>query len=246
MAVQGLRPTPEGQRQQNQFCCAALRVKPPRGEPLWKQETAVLLYTLGLSMNAIAQQLGVSTPSILNWIRAHAATHAPRPQPEPGGNVVVMELDELWPFIKKKTPSSGSGWLFADAALRVIALADDSWTGNAAIVMPPRSIGCWSAWRQAPQERWRSAAKGWNVTLYGTDEFAPSASLLPIGRHYRGKDHTGASERVNSRLRHCFARFRRRTCVVSKAIDMVDATIALFAAYHVNGTGAKLTLPLPA
>src|SRR4051812_39900013 len=61
-------------------CLRQTSFKPPRGEPLWKKETAVLLYTLGLSMNAIAKQLGVSTPSILNWIRAHAATHAPRPQ----------------------------------------------------------------------------------------------------------------------------------------------------------------------
>jgi hypothetical protein len=36
----------------------------------------------------------------------------------------------------------------------------------------------------------------------------------------------------------------RRTCVVSKALEMVDATIALFAAYHVNRTATKLTLPL--
>ena len=55
-----------------------------------------------------------------------------------------------------------------------------------------------------------------------------------------------AIERVNSRLRHWFARFRRRTCVVSKALEMVDATIALFAAYHVNRTATKLTLPLTA
>jgi transposase-like protein len=47
-------------------CLRQTSFKPPRGEPLWKKETAVLLYTL--SMNAIAKQLGVSTPSILNWI----------------------------------------------------------------------------------------------------------------------------------------------------------------------------------
>jgi hypothetical protein len=82
-------------------------------------------------MNAIAKQLGVSTPSILNWIRAHAATHAPRPQPDPGENVVVMELDELWHFLQKKRTSCGSGWL-------LIALANASSTGNVAIVMPPR------------------------------------------------------------------------------------------------------------
>ena len=110
-------------------CGRQTSFKPPRGEPAWKKDTAVLLYTLGLSMNAIAQQLGVSTPSILNWIRAHAATQAPRPQPEPGEEVVVMELDELWHFLKKKRTNSGSGWL-------LIALADASLTGNAAIVMP--------------------------------------------------------------------------------------------------------------
>ena len=89
-------------------CGRQTSFKPPRGEPLWKKETAVLLYTLGLSMNAIAKQLGVSTPSILNWIRAHAATHAPRPQPDPGENVVVMELDELWHFLQKKPEGQNS------------------------------------------------------------------------------------------------------------------------------------------
>jgi insertion element IS1 protein InsB len=88
--------------------------------------------------------------------------------------------------------------------------------------------------------------KRWNVTLYCTDEFGPYDSLLPVGRHYMGKDETGAIERVNSRLRHWFARFRRRTCVVSKAMAMVDATLALFAAYHINGTGPKLRSPLGA
>ena len=83
-------------------CGRQTSFKPPRGEPLWKKETAVLLYTMGLSMNAIGKMLGVSTPSILNWIRAHAVMHAPRPQPEPGAAVVVMELDELWHFLQKK------------------------------------------------------------------------------------------------------------------------------------------------
>ena len=86
--------------------------------------------------------------------------------------------------------------------------------------------------------------KPWSVKLYCTDDYGPYDTLLPVGRHYIGKDETVAIERVNSRLRHWFARFRRRTCVVSKAREMVDATIALFAAYHVNRTATKLTLPL--
>ena len=85
----------------------------------------------------------------------------------------------------------------------------------------------------------------------GTTACAPARSLsqhevfkLFLLESYIGKDETVAIERVNSRLRHWFARFRRRTCVVSKALEMVDATIALFAAYHVNRTATKLTLPL--
>src|SRR3954465_8458052 len=88
------------------------------------------------------------------------------------------------------------------------------------------------------------AQRSKTLELYCTDDYAPYDKLLSVGRHYIGKDETVAIERVNSRLRHWFARFRRRPCVVSKALEMVDTTIALFAAYHVNGTAAKLTLPL--
>jgi len=98
----------------------------------------------------------------------------------------------------------------------------------------------------ATLDRLLERLKRWNITLYCTDEFGPYDSLLPVGRHYMGKDQTVAVERVNSRLRHWCARFRRRTCVVSKTIAMVDATIALFAAYHINGTGPKLSSPLKA
>jgi hypothetical protein len=37
-----------------------------------------------------------------------------------------------------------------------------------------------------------------------------------------------AHERDHSRQRHWLVRFRRRTCVVSKAVRMVEASIALF------------------
>ena len=176
-------------------------------------------------MNAIAKQLGVSAPSILNRIRALAATHAPRPQPEPGESVVVMELDELWHFLQKKKNKLWIWLAFDRSGQRLI----DWECGNR---------------DAATLNRLLERLKPWSVTLYCTDDYAPYDTLLPVGRHYIGKDETVAIERVNSRLRHWFARFRRRTCVVSKALEMVDATIALFAAYHVNGTAAKLTLPL--
>jgi insertion element IS1 protein InsB len=44
-----------------------------------------------------------------------------------------------------------------------------------------------------------------------------------------------AIERNNGRQRHWFARFRRKSIVVSKSFRMVELTMALFARFHVNG-----------
>ena len=75
----------------------------------------------------------------------------------------------------------------------------------------------------------------WGVRLFCTDDWAPYDAALPVGRHYIGKDQTQRSENNNARQRHWFARFRRRTCVVSRSLGMVEATMALFAFYHCNG-----------
>ena len=68
----------------------------------------------------------------------------------------------------------------------------------------------------------------WGVRLYCADDWAAYAELIPQGRLYVGKEETHGIERDHSRQRHWLARFRRRTCVVSKAVRMVEASIALF------------------
>ena len=66
------------------------------------------------------------------------------------------------------------------------------------------------------------------------------ANLIPIGKLYQGKDLTHGIERNNRRQRHWFARFHRRSIVVSKAVWMIDVTMALFARFRVNGTIREL------
>jgi transposase-like protein len=58
------------------------------------------------------------------------------------------------------------------------------------------------------------------LSLSGLSMDRRTAKLLAEGTHGIGRDH--------ARQRHWLARFRRRTCVVSKAVRMVDASIALF------------------
>jgi transposase len=118
------------QRYRCKACGLNFTDTPPRGLPLRVKVTAVLLYLSGLSMNRTAKLLGVSTPSVMTWIEQFAKAYAQKPEPE--GHAVVVELDEMWHFLKKSGTSSGSGRLG-------IALQAGSSTGSWAVVTGPLS-----------------------------------------------------------------------------------------------------------
>src|SRR3954452_20202639 len=121
-------------RGQQRYLCKACGLNftdtPPRGKPLALKVAAVLLYVSGLSMNRTAQLLGVSPPPIQAWLEQLAAAYAHKPEPE--GRAVVIELDEMWHYLKKSPAPSGSGRLG-------IVLQGSWWTGSAAIVTRPRA-----------------------------------------------------------------------------------------------------------
>ena len=100
--------------------------------PLAVKLLAVTLYVHGLSMDAIAKLLQVSTPAVLKWIRTFAETHCTKPQST--ATAAVIELDEMWHFLKKSLPNSGSGKL-------IVAIQGGSWTGNAGIVITLPATG---------------------------------------------------------------------------------------------------------
>ncbi len=100
-----------------------------RGRPLWQKSLAVFLYCHGVSMNALAKMFSVHTSSVLKWIRKFAKEHYEKP--EPGGNAIIMELDEMWHYVKKSVVSSGYGKL-------LIVLEETSLTGNVGIVIRQR------------------------------------------------------------------------------------------------------------
>src|SRR3954452_8045352 len=192
---------------------------PPRGKPLALKVAAVLLYVSGLSMNRTAKLLGVSTPTIQAWLEQFAAAYAQKPEPE--GRAVVIELDEMWHYLKKSQSRSGSGRLG-------IVLQGSWWTGNAAVVT------------RSPCQRLIERLKRWRTRLYRADDYAVHDVLLPGGQLHTSKDETHGIERDNARQRHWLARFRRRSIVVSKATRMVDVSIALFARFAGNDRVADL------
>jgi transposase len=98
----------------------------PRGRPMWQKSLAVFLYCHGLSMNALGKMFGVRASSVLKWIRHFAMEHAAKP--EPVGKAIILEVDEMWHFLKKNGTNSGSGKL-------LIVIQAASLTGNVGVVM---------------------------------------------------------------------------------------------------------------
>src|SRR5918995_2863875 len=93
------------QRYRCKACGLNFTDTPPRGMPLAMKVTAVLLYLSGLSMNRTAKLLGVSTPTVMAWIERFAEVYAQKPEPEEGR--AVVELDEMWHYLKKAEQALG-------------------------------------------------------------------------------------------------------------------------------------------
>src|SRR3954467_10006378 len=93
------------QRYRCKSCGLTFTDTPARGKPLALKAAAVLLYVSGLSMNRTAKLLGVSTSTIQAWLEQFAAAYAQKPEPE--GRAVVMELDEMWHYLKKVRAALG-------------------------------------------------------------------------------------------------------------------------------------------
>src|SRR3954470_17571806 len=87
------------QRYRCRACGLNLTDTPARGKPLALKVAAVLLYVSGLSMNRTAKLLVVSNPTIPAWLEQFAQASAQKPEPE--GRAVVIELDEMWHYLKK-------------------------------------------------------------------------------------------------------------------------------------------------
>jgi len=84
------------------------------------------------------------------------------------------------------------------------------------------------------------------VKIYYADFYEVYAQLIPDDILWQTKKYTWGIENNNGRQRRWFARFRKRTCVVSGCAETVDLTISLFAKFRLNNPNHKLFgLPHP-
>jgi insertion element IS1 protein InsB len=191
----------------------------PRGKPLKTKINAVLLYLSGLSMHRMAFLVRVSAQSVLNWIRAFATAYYEKP--EPTGRTIILELDEMWHYVKKKCQKL---WIWK---------ALDQETGQ---------LLDWECGRRdkATLKKMVDRLAQWDVKIYCTDQWGTYASVIPQDKLVQSKAATHDIERNHCRQRHWFGRFKRKSIIVSKSKEMVDLTMALFARFWVNGNQDEL------
>ena len=117
--------------QQRYYCKSCFKNftdTPHRGVGEEKRLLAVSLYASGLSMNRIAQFFDVSCTAVLKWVRAFSEKLCPKIEPDPSQQVLVLEVDEFWHYLKKRVKESGS-------LKPMIAMVNDLSTGSLEIVM---------------------------------------------------------------------------------------------------------------
>lgn len=95
------------QRYYCRACGCNFTMTPPRGKSPEMKALALLLYAMGnMSFCSIARILGVSDVAVLNWVRDEARN---LPEPSIEAEQVVITLDEMWHFLKKRLINYGFG-----------------------------------------------------------------------------------------------------------------------------------------
>ena len=93
---------------------------------------------------------------------------------------------------------------------------------------------------QATLNRLVDRLNHWDVTFYCTDHWKTYAAVIPAEKLVMSTATTPGIERNHCRQRHWFGRFKRRSIIVSRAKEMVDLTMALFARFRVNGDVSEI------
>ena len=109
------------QRYQCKACGCNFTNTPPRGKPPAMKALALMLYAVGnMSFCSIARLLGVSDVAVIKWVRNEARR---LPEPAVTAETVIITLDEMWHFFKKRRycPGCESAWPGAEAAGRGFA-----------------------------------------------------------------------------------------------------------------------------
>ena len=99
------------QRYKCKECGSQFQPNRKKGKPESTKRLAILLYLLGLSMRTISKVVKTDLHAVYRWLRKFAEENYEKPEPE--SKAVIIELDEMWHYIKSKKTNVGFGKLIA-------------------------------------------------------------------------------------------------------------------------------------
>lgn len=80
----------------------------------------------------------------------------------------------------------------------------------------------------------------WRAQRVYADGYACYREVVGACRLRQGKRNTYKAEQNNALQRHWLGRFKRRSQIVTRSLEMLDKTLALFQRFRVNGTIEEL------
>jgi len=179
----------------------------------------ICLFLSGLSKNAVAKLMGVSCQAVCNWIIEMGEYD--KLMPKPSGQLVSLELDEMWHFHNDKSKKLWIWKAYCRETGQLVAFTfGDRDTSSLVDLI--------------------SKLRGYNVKVFFTDHFGPYQKLIPEHMLVQSKSETVAIERNNGRQRHWLAAFRRKSIVVTKSLKVLESALVLFAFYHINNDFSHL------
>lgn len=141
---------------------------------------AITLYTLGLSMRAIAKLFEVSPNAVVKWIKAFTTTHYEKPAP---GDAILIELDEMWRYVTSKNKL-----LIWKVHCREAGEVIDWECGGR---------------DKATLSNLMERLSKWKVELFCTDNWGVYLEATAVDQLYQSKSQAVYSERNNRRQRYC-------------------------------------------
>lgn len=205
----------KGDQKYHCHACGAYGTLKAKARYSQAQKACVLkAYQERVSMRGIRRIFGVVPKTLLRWIK-EALEKLPSlwQTLQPGQADDVLELDELWSFVLKK---SNKRWVW-------IALCRRTRQVVAYYIGDRSEESCHQLWQRVPQ-----AYKG--CSSY-SDFWSAYQKVLPVESHHSvGKEsgQTAHVERFNNTLRQRLARFVRKTLSFSKSEHVHDLVLKFF------------------
>jgi len=184
-----------------------------KGRPEKDKLLAVWLYAHGLSFRTVAKFLKVSPRSIYVWVKEFAKSNYVKPEPQSDAIVVELGRNVALSGVKKTRL-----WRWEAYCRDTNQLIDWECGGR----------------NNATFSSLYERLKRWNIKIFFSDGWGAYSDIIPPELLIQSKAKTHLIESNNMPQRHWFARFRRKTCVVSRSFEMVELTTMLYAAIHVN------------